>query len=483
MTILQAKPPASPTPPSPKTTRARRRASLSGALRLTEVPVWAVARAVVRRPWASTALTAAVTATTPVTLREVTGVVVGGCLAIGCRSFWMSGSQMSEPSLQEIAKFRKRDRLVRRRWVTVMADCGMAKAAVDGRIDKRRPAIRRVTREPHGVAVLVDGSRVSAGVAAFLSVADKLRAGFRCISVKIQPQDHNVLVRLRYEHPFRRPVRLAELPAPARYGHVVVGIDEDGGPVEKDLRLPHLLVGAPGSGKSSETITILRAIIDTRIPLRLRIFDPKGGQEFDEFDGAAYEYVRDPTKWPLFLEHSLRAMAGKQAALRAAGMRKVDRYSLEFPLDVMVIDELLTAVTFGAGKKVKVNGTQVSAEDAFMTYLSTARSAGCTVLASTQLAQKEVLGKVRGLFGYVTCLRVAPTERELVDILLGSGASKAYPAHELPQDERFAGIGYTVLPRGVTKYRAAYLTDRERAQVVRGVDQWTRQLGRDGDES
>jgi hypothetical protein len=260
---------------------------------------------------------------------------------------------------------------------------------------------------------------------------------------------------------------------------VVVGHDEDGAPVEKDLRLPHLMVGAQGSGKSSETWTILRGIIETGVPLRLRVFDPKGGQEYDELDGDAYEYERDPTRWPLFLEHSLRALGAKQAALRKAGMRKVERYSLEFPLDVMVIDELLTAMTFGAGKKVKVNGVLVGADDAFMTYLSVARSAGCTVLASSQLAQKEVLGKVRGLFGYVTCLRVSPTEKELVDILLGSGASKAHPAHQLPQDERMAGIGYTVLPRGVTKYRAAYLTDRERGQVVRGVGDWTRRLARE----
>jgi hypothetical protein len=437
---------------------------------------------VVRWPRAATALAVAVTATTPVTVGEVTGVVVGGCAAIGAR-IWVAGSPIGEPSLSDLAAFRRRSADIRRRWVTVMTDCGLAKASVNGLPDKRRPRILKVTREPLGVRLLIDGSRVSAGADTFQSQADKIRSGFRCKSVKIRAAGANIELHLRYVEPFTRVVRYADLPAAVRYGHVVVGVDEDGGPVEKDLRLPHLMVGAQGSGKSSETWTILRGIVATGVPLRLRVFDPKGGQEYDELDGAAYEYERDPTKWPVFLEHSLRALGAKQAALRAAGMRKVERYSLAFPLDVMVIDELLTAMTFGAGKKVKVNGTQVGADDAFMTYLSVARSAGCTVLASSQLAQKEVLGKVRGLFGYVTCLRVSPTEKELVDILLGSGASKAYPAHQLPQDERMAGIGYTVLPRGVTKYRAAYLTDRERGQVVRGVSEWTRQLARSGGES
>lgn len=489
MTTTQAPP---HTPPRSRGARAKQatraaRSRRSGwaVLRVATWPIetaaWAAARAIVRYPKSAAALGAALPLVSPVTYREIAGVFLAGSTVVGVGSFAGRASQRVGPSLAVIAKFRQRKARVRRRWVTVMTDAGLSKTGVNGSIDKRRPRLLRVTRDPLGVSLLVDGSRVSAGVDTFLGKADVLRAGFRCRDVKVLPAGHNVRLRLRFEDPFNRTINFAELPKSTKTLHVTVGLDEDGEPVEKDFRLPHLVCGASGAGKSSEAHVVLKGLVESGIPFRLRVFDPKGGQEYTDFEDAAWEYQRDPTKWTEFLEHAHRALSAKQAVLRAKGLRKVERPTEEFPLDVMLIDELLTALAFGGSRKVKVNGTNVSAEDAFMTYLSTCRSAGSTVLASAQLAQKEILGKVRGLFGYVTCLRIAPTEKELVDILLGNGASKAYPAHQLPQDERHAGIGYVSLPRGVVKYRAAFLTDRERHQVAKGVAAWTKRL-RGGDE-
>lgn len=459
--------------------RQRGRLARTRTLQAIEWPLWAAARTTVRYPKASAVLSVAVTATTPVTLREMTGVVVGASTVLGLR-LYRSGSQASEPSLADVAKFRRRQKLIRRRWVTVMTDCGLARPHVYGGPERRRPKILRMTAEPLGVRVTVNGSPVSAGVAAFLDKADKLRAGFSCLSVKVTTSpNHKIELHLRFENPrhFIQPVTFAQLPPPRAYMAMPIGIDEDGHAVTKDLRLPNLFVGAQGSGKSSETWTILRALVESRIPFRLRVFDPKGGIEHEELDGVAYEYVRNPAAWPQFLEHAHSALGARGAAMRARRMNKVKRFTTEFPLDVMLVDELLTALTFGgAGKKVKVNGASISAEDAFMTYLSTARAAGFTVLASTQLAQKEVLGKIRGLFSYLTVLRVAPTEKDILDVLLGSGASKAYPAHELPADERYAGIGYMSMPRGVVKYRGAFQTAAERRDVARAIGVWTKVL-------
>lgn len=448
-----------------------------------ETVAWTAARAIVRYPKSATLLGAALPLVSPVTFREITAVFLAGSSVVGIGSLGGAGLPEGRPSLTEIAKFRQRKARVRRRWVTVMADAGLAKAGVNGSADKRRPRLLRVTAEPLGVSVLVDGSRVSAGPDTFVSKVDVLRNGFRCRDVKVVPAGHNVRLRLRFDDPFTRTINFNELPRSTRPLHVTVGFDEDGEAVEKDLRLPLLMVGSSGSGKSSESWTVLRGLLESGTPFRLRVFDPKGGQEYTDLEGCAWEYERNPTRWTEFLEHAHRALGARQAALRAKGLRKVETFDEEFPLDIMLIDELITALAFGGSrKKVKVGGSSISAEDAFMTYLSTVRSAGFTVLASSQLAQKEVIGKVRGLFGYVTCLRVGPTEKELVDILLGNGASKAYPAHLLPQDERHAGIGYASLPRGVTKYRSAFLTDRERHQVAKGVAAWTRKLRRGGED-
>jgi hypothetical protein len=89
------------------------------------------------------------------------------------------------------------------------------------------------------------------------------------------------------------------------------------------------------------------------------------------------------------------------------------------------------------------------------------------------------------LFGYKTLLRVGSDE--LVDVLLGPGKSKQYPAHLLPQDEKFAGIGFvdTRGPRGVVKYRSACLSEPERRRVVRdlGVRKARLQAARRGEAS
>lgn len=346
-----------------------------------------------------------------------------------------------------------------------MTDAGLVKQPVEGATAKRLPKLVRVRPTPLGVAVTVDAGRVSASASDVRGKADKLRAGFRCRDVKVKDMGGGThLWNINFDDPFRRPIRVSELPTSNKPLHACTGLDEDGQPVEKDLRLPNLVVGAMGAGKSSEVWTMLHALQEAGVPHRVRNFDPKGGQEFAELEHAAYYYERNPTRWPQFLGHAHRALSARQAALRQRKLRK-NEFTDEFPLDVMVIDELLTALAMSRGSaKVEVEGVKIPASDAFLVYLSNARSAGFTVVACSQLSQKSTIGDIRDLFPYVTLLRV--TSDDIVNTVLGAGASKAYPAHEIPAEESSAGIGYMVTKRGVVKYRAAYLTDRERARVV-----------------
>lgn len=447
------------------------------AARSAESALWAPPRWVARWPKASVALVGLVTATTPVTLREVAGVVVSYGCAAGVGYFRRGTARERAVILLDVSKFRKRKTWIRRLWVTVMTDAGLVKSSVNGGPAKRLPRILRIAQTPLGVAVLADAAPVSAGAAEFRAKANVLRQGFRCRDVKITAEGHSVRLDLRWEDPFKTVINFSSLTPSTKPPHATIGLDEDGEPVEKDLRLPNLIVGAKGSGKSSEIWTTLAALLAARIPFRLRVFDPKGGQEFAELEDAAWYYERNPTHWPLFLERAGRAMGARQAALRAEGVRDLTRFTDQYPLDVMIIDELLTALAFGAGTaKVKMDSRQIKASDAFMVYLSTCRSAGFTVLALSQLGQKEVIGPVRGLFDYATCLRVGQTEAELVDIMLGSGAHKAYPAQDLSPARSAAGIGFMRAEQGVVKYRAAYLTDAERHRVVRGVAALTARL-------
>lgn len=347
-----------------------------------------------------------------------------------------------------------------------MTDAGLVKSPLDGSDAKRMPKRLRVRPTPLGVAVTVDCGRISASPADVRAKADKLRAGFRCRDVKVKDLGGGThLWQLNFDDPFKRIIPVAGLPKPSKPMHVVVGLDEDGQPIEKDLRLPNLIVGMQGAGKSSEVWSTLHGLQESGIPHRVRVFDPKGGQEFGELEDAAYYYERNPTKWPQFLEHAIRGMEVRQAALRRAGLRK-NPFTWEHPLDLMVIDELLTVLAMSSGQaKVTVGGKQIKASDAFMVFLSTARAAGYGILACSQLSQKSTIGDVRDLFGYVTCLRV--NSDEIVNTILGPGAAKLYPAHELPKTEATAGIGFFATETGIRKYRAAYPSDRERARVVR----------------
>lgn len=332
----------------------------------------------------------------------------------------------------------------------------------------------RVTRT--GLVLTVDGSRIGAGPSAF----EGEQAPILC--AKWQARDLIVsahprwpwLTQLRviFVDPFAEVIRPSGLPHPPKLGLVVVGKDSDHEPVIKDVRLSHLVAGSPGAGKSSECWMVLWSLVKQGLPFRTRVYDPKGGQEFFDMADKAYRYEANPTKWCEFLEEALSAMAAQQAALKAAGIRKWLPGDERFPLDVMIIDELVTVIAMmaGAENKVTINGKKVPAIKAFQVYLSQGRAAGFTVIACTQLAQKEAIGVVRDLFAYVTCLRVGSDD--MVRTILGD--PKLYPAHQIPPGDEHAGVGYMSTDRGPLKYRSAYLEDDERATVAEAIGKWSR---------
>jgi hypothetical protein len=339
----------------------------------------------------------------------------------------------------------------------------------------------RIRRTPCGIALTVDGSKIGAGVDAFQGEqATVLRAKWKALDLIVDsPPGRPYLTRLRVilRDPFASVIRPSHLPPPPLppTGVCYVGKDSDGNPLAKDARLPNLIAGAPGAGKSSECWMFLWALLKQGLRFRTRVYDPKGGQEFFDLADKAYRYCADATGWCKFLEEALSAMAAQQAALKAAGHRKwKPELASQFPLDIMIIDELVTVIAMMAGSenKVTINGKKVPALKAFLVYLSQCRAAGFTVLACTQLTQKEAIGLIRDLFAYVTCLRVGSDE--MVKTVLGD--SKLYPAHQIPVGDTYAGIGFMSTDRGPVKYRAAYLEDSERAEIAIAIGELTRGL-------
>ncbi len=437
--------------------------------REAERAFWAAFAVPARYPKVSAGAACLLTAATSVTLREVTGVVVGGAATAGMISLKGSSGRGTNPLaiLSRLSTFRRRRRLVRRRWVTVMHDAGLTAASVHAGGVRRRPRHVRISETRYGVRVLVYAANVSKGATDFRAQVRTMRHGFECRDVTVNTHRRFVELNLMWgDDPLLRTIPIAALPAPRRRLHVVVGLDELDRAVEKDMRLPNLLIGAPGAGKSSEIWTTLHALQRAGIPFRLRVFDPKGGMELGALRGHVHRYVKDPSSWDTFLGDAINDMKAREERQEAAGIKEHKPTAAE-PLDIMIIDELVTAVLMGgAGSKVKVGKQTLTGEKAFLLFLSSQRAAGFTVIAGAQALEKAVLGPIRDFFPYVSCLRVGTTETTTVDMALGTGAHKVYPAHEL-DPHTTAGIGWVKTPAGIVRYRAAHLTEGQRAQVVR----------------
>lgn len=339
----------------------------------------------------------------------------------------------------------------------------------------------RIRYTPCGMVLTVDGSKIGAGVDAFEGEqATVLKSKWRGLDIAVsQAARHPYWTELRviFTDPFADIIRPSQLPAAPLppTGICTIGKDSDGRWVTKDVTRTSLIAGSSGAGKSSECWDLLYELVRQGLPFRTRTFDPKGGQEFFDLETAAYRYEANPTKWCEFLEEALAAMAAQQASLKTAGYRKwLPTLGEQWPLDVMIIDELVTVIAMMAGAKntVTINGQKVPALKAFLVFLSQARAAGFTVVACTQLSQKEAIGLIRDLFAYVTCLRVGSDE--MVKTILGN--AKTYPAHQIPVGDDYAGIGYMQdLKTGQpVKYRAFYLEDDERAAVAKQIEQWSR---------
>jgi hypothetical protein len=425
-----------------------------------ETACHALANGVVLRPWLTVLVAVTVVMISPVTVRDLAGVTILVTMVL----ISTSESRVRLSRLSMVAKFRKRRSRVRRRWVRVMSDAGLVKTSADG-ARKRHPKLRELRPTSVGVALDVRGDKVGVGLSQLANKADQLRAGFGARDLILSPHPDkptHTTMNLIYDDPFVKPILPAELPKPTKPLHVVVGLDSFGDPVEKDLRLPNAFFGMQGAGKSTEIWRILQGLQEAGIPHRVRVFDPKGGQEFVDLEHAAYYYERNPKNWPVFLERAFRALDARQAALRSNHARK-NEFTRDSPLDVTIIDELLLAIAMSDAKtKIHVGGKLVGVKEAFMVYLSTVRSAGFTVLACSQLTQKSAISDIRDLFPYTTLLRVLTDD--MVRSILGD--SKLFPAHELPRTEETAGIGFMLTARGVTKYRGAWTDDTTRAAIA-----------------
>jgi DNA segregation ATPase FtsK/SpoIIIE, S-DNA-T family len=242
---------------------------------------------------------------------------------------------------------------------------------------------------------------------------------------------------------------------------VAFGAREDGRAMTAKVRGSHTLVaGATGAGKGSVLWSLIRGLgplVRDRL-VELWVCDPKGGMELSAgeplFARFAYATTDDMAS---LLEDAVAEMRARAGRLR--GKVRLHTPTTDEPLIVVVVDEMAALTAYATDRDER---KRISA--ALSLLLSQGRAVGVVVVAALQDPRKEVLQQ-RDLFPTRIALRLI--EREATDMVLGPGARDRGAACDRI-DPSTPGVGFMWCDGEAepTRFRAAYVTDDDIAQMV-----------------
>ncbi|GDY28770.1 FtsK/SpoIIIE domain-containing protein [Gandjariella thermophila] len=404
-----------------------------------------------------------------------TGSIVGG-LTAGMLAWYRAHPDSFDTLVApRLRAFRRRwcSRYTGHLWRDVALSCDLA--PVHRRTGEHRfPRVLRVrSYSPTIDSVLVrmvPGQSVRDWQDRAEAMADALRVE-RVAIERVRPQILGLVV--QRAEPFTEVIDAPEIPADVDavdVGRLYLGEDEYGHDWCERLAGRHwFVVSATGGGKNSIGWSAARSLV----PLigegscRLWMLDPKR-VELQAGAGMAHRYAAEPDEMHAVVEEYVEDLRETQRRLSAAGLRKVTTPSREFPLNVLMMDELGMLMAYGDSRLARD----------YRSWLAEIGSQGRATLHSmmgfVQEPTKDVV-PIRDLFTTRVCLRV--TAASHVDMALGDGARlRGALADEIPDDPATAGIGYVVRQRSRVpmRVRAAYVDDREITEMVEAV-----QRGRD----
>ncbi|WP_243224552.1 FtsK/SpoIIIE domain-containing protein [Microbacterium sp. CIAB417] len=240
-----------------------------------------------------------------------------------------------------------------------------------------------------------------------------------------------------------------------------------------------LILGMTGSGKGSPLQGLIRQVAPAVKEGRVRLFgiDPKNSEfkSFSEsslFEQLVLGQAEDNVPEAMALierTYDLMMKRGREVRvnLEDADLGRSLDYTTETPLILLMIDELLSLlIAFqDRGKEGKRCITLLT------TILAQGRSLGVIVIAATQEADKELLGRMRNNFANVIVLK--QPSAYFNDLFLGEGAAaagfdstKIAPANK-SNGYATAGIGFVKEETGnPVRVRFAYSSDRDIADLV-----------------
>lgn len=242
------------------------------------------------------------------------------------------------------------------------------------------------------------------------------------------------------------------------------------------LPMHHTLVFAgTGGGKGS----VIHAMILQLLPFweqdRVKFYgiDPKMSELKAYRETSVFEAVEQDTDQAQETISEVYDLMNQRSRSTKIDVEKGDlKRSLdattETPMIVLVIDELLDLLL-----SLKTLGKPGAATAAQLTgILAKGRSLGIYVVAATQSADKELLGRMRVNFANVIVLRQDSVY--LNDMFLGEKAaergfdSTAIPASNKANGYKYAGIGFSKQETGdPVKVRFAYTSDDDLIEVIK----------------
>lgn len=347
---------------------------------------------------------------------------------------------------------------VREMWPHVMREVGMIGKSGDV-APYGDPHIIR-----NGVKVKVITGSIAKHSSGLQKKAPDIAAGFfaaRAIVKTVAPAIAELT--LQWGHHLRQKYGIYDLPPATSPDRVVFGITESGMPAELAYNLSVLAGGLTGSGKSSFVWSVIAGYIRAGIPIRLRVLDPSE-VEFSELNKAAdspivLDYLGGISQEARekFFERIRKDMKRRMRSVVESGVRE-HVPTVEEPLDITIIDELLPIAV-----ELRKGGTEHPiAEVAFL-----GRKAGFLVIALTQAAQVDTIGRVRDLFAQRVSFKTQ--NRHLTDAVLNDGAESDGARCSLLDIHHDKGVGYMASrDGGYQQIRTAYVDNKELPALAMG---------------
>lgn len=241
----------------------------------------------------------------------------------------------------------------------------------------------------------------------------------------------------------------------ATVDRVPVGVDLDGQMVSVVLRESNLLVaGLPGSGKSA-LLSALLAGAASMPNVVLIGFDPK----IVELAAWRVAFARVYTEEDDFLP-GLEALGDQMDAryrhIESMSLRKLEAFTAELPLIVVVVDELAEIVQTGDAKRDKAIAL------ALRRLIQKGRAAGICVIAATQRPSADIVPtSLRDLF--IQRVALATSTVEMSRMILGdygqTGDGPVDGPHTVSGVEKGVGFVMAATDRVPRKFKAYWLDD------------------------